>query len=570
MKLCVSLCILLSISLSSFAQQGINYKAIIKDTNGNVLASEFMNVQFTIHETSAAGTIVYQEDYNYTTDANGIIILNIGSDPTPSIGVFEDINWSADLHFLQMTITCSEGTINFDPIEFMAVPYAKHATNALFAETSGDTKWIEGTTANDITNNNTGKVEIASELQLQSSASIDEFSVDGTFADNSDTALPTEQAVKTYVDSNLATGLEQITELNSTTGVIANGWRLKGFNLDYYGPIGLSAVDLSFSNVESTTYGALGRSSFAGGEYVTASGSNSVAMGRLNTAIGANSVAMGRSNIASGDDSVAIGASNTASNDYSVALGRNSTASGNTSIAMGDVSKAIGNYSVAIGNGNEAIGFSSTALGSGSEALATRSIAIGYFAKAYSFGEIAMGYRSTSYTPLGVTEWNDNDRLFVIGNTSPTSSFRDALIILKDGTITAPSLFNFRIENANNKVLITKDYVEDNYINNSSNMLPLAYGTVESNGNIRTGTDNFIAIVNGGVFTIDVNETESLSYDNTVCLITPISTAPRTSSTIIANGNPGNGDTDNDLIVRIFNTSGSLVATTFQFVIYKL
>lgn len=42
-------------------------------------------------------------------------------------------------------------------------------------------------------------------LTLDLGATIDEFSIDGTLAGNSDTALPTEKAVKTYVDSSTPT-----------------------------------------------------------------------------------------------------------------------------------------------------------------------------------------------------------------------------------------------------------------------------------------------------------------------------------------------------------------------------
>ena len=129
-KTLLTLLTALLMTLSGFAQQGINYKAIIKDTNGNVLSGTFMNVQFSIHQSTATGTIVYQEDHNYTTDANGMLILNIGTDNNPSIGVFNDIDWAADLHFLQVTITYSGGTVNFDATQFMAVPYAlKTAAN---------------------------------------------------------------------------------------------------------------------------------------------------------------------------------------------------------------------------------------------------------------------------------------------------------------------------------------------------------------------------------------------------------------------------------------------------------
>ena len=60
------------------------------------------------------------------------------------------------------------------------------------------------------------------ELQLGSitagkqGATINEFSTDGTFADNSDQAVPTERATKTYID-------QQITNLSATQGTIVAG-----------------------------------------------------------------------------------------------------------------------------------------------------------------------------------------------------------------------------------------------------------------------------------------------------------------------------------------------------------
>jgi hypothetical protein len=60
------------------------------------------------------------------------------------------------------------------------------------------------------------------ELQLGSitagkqGATINEFSTDGTFADNSDSAVPTEKAVKTYVD-------QEINQLSATQGTIVAG-----------------------------------------------------------------------------------------------------------------------------------------------------------------------------------------------------------------------------------------------------------------------------------------------------------------------------------------------------------
>lgn len=46
-----------------------------------------------------------------------------------------------------------------------------------------------------------GSVEVGTTLQFGAGQAVSEISTDGTLADNSDLALPTEQAVKTYVDS---------------------------------------------------------------------------------------------------------------------------------------------------------------------------------------------------------------------------------------------------------------------------------------------------------------------------------------------------------------------------------
>ncbi len=47
----------------------------------------------------------------------------------------------------------------------------------------------------------TDDITAVASITLDAGATIDEFSIDGTLAGNSDTALPTEQAVKTYVDT---------------------------------------------------------------------------------------------------------------------------------------------------------------------------------------------------------------------------------------------------------------------------------------------------------------------------------------------------------------------------------
>ncbi|WP_370100925.1 Lcl domain-containing protein [Xanthomarina gelatinilytica] len=111
---------------STFAQQGINYKAIVKDGSGNVVANDLIQVQFTILQ---GATSVYQETHSPTTDANGIVIINIG-EGIPISGTFSTIDWSADDHYLNVQINTGGGLTDMGTTQFMAVPYAMHAQTA--------------------------------------------------------------------------------------------------------------------------------------------------------------------------------------------------------------------------------------------------------------------------------------------------------------------------------------------------------------------------------------------------------------------------------------------------------
>jgi len=51
------------------------------------------------------------------------------------------------------------------------------------------------------------KLDVDGDLIIQNGVAIDEFSTDGTLGGNSDAAVPTEKAVKTYVDNNLGSGI---------------------------------------------------------------------------------------------------------------------------------------------------------------------------------------------------------------------------------------------------------------------------------------------------------------------------------------------------------------------------
>lgn len=134
--------------------------------------------------------------------------------------------------------------------------------------------------------------------------------------------------------------------------------------------------------------------------------------------------------------SFAAGYNANAADDYTIALGRSSIANATHAIAIGREVKATGFNATALGKETEASGFVATAFGRATEASGSYATSFGWNTNAPSYGETAIGFNNTTYTPNNTSSFNNNDRLFVIGNGSSASSRSDALIIYKNGNAT--------------------------------------------------------------------------------------------------------------------------------------
>lgn len=195
--------------------------------------------------------------------------------------------------------------------------------------------------------------------------------------------------------------LEKITESGDT------GFRILGRNPDNYGNIGLSAIDLSFSNSASTSRGATGNYATALGYQATASGFYATTMGNLTTASGTSSIAMGSG----------------------------STASGNASTAMGNATLASGSNSTASGIGTIAFGTNAMATGSGTFAKGNNSLTAGIETVAKSYGETVIGSYNDTLLVTNTTGFaNDSNRIFTVGKGTMTNR-NNALIIQQNGNI---------------------------------------------------------------------------------------------------------------------------------------
>ena len=102
-----------------------------------------------------------------------------------------------------------------------------------------------------------------------------------------------------------------------------------------------------------------------------------------------------------------------------------------------DKSKAAFRAGYASGSSwNEAnIGERSFGMGYRTQASGDRSIAMGNATEAQSYAATAFGSYNTIVTQLSTNSWNENDRLFIIGNGSSFSKKSDAMVVLKNGNI---------------------------------------------------------------------------------------------------------------------------------------
>jgi hypothetical protein len=130
--------------------QAINFQGIAIDKNGipvpgmdelgNPIQNSAIRVRFSIISGSSTGSVSYEEEHLTTTDEFGRFNLEIGRG-TATSGLFTNINWGGDKHFLQVEVDLSALGTNYilaSVQEFISVPYALYAKSAGSSSGDGD------------------------------------------------------------------------------------------------------------------------------------------------------------------------------------------------------------------------------------------------------------------------------------------------------------------------------------------------------------------------------------------------------------------------------------------------
>ena len=124
------LTLLTTVTLWAQAPQRISYQSVIRDGNNVVVASTTVGIKISMVRGTATGPAVYVETHRKTTNANGLLSLEIG-DGTALTGTFAGIDW-ANGPYLIKTETDPTGGTNYSIPGIAAlnsVPYALFSAN---------------------------------------------------------------------------------------------------------------------------------------------------------------------------------------------------------------------------------------------------------------------------------------------------------------------------------------------------------------------------------------------------------------------------------------------------------
>ena len=343
--------------------------------------------------------------------------------------------------------------------------------------------------------------------------------------------------------------------------------------------------------------------------------------------IGNASFTVGENCVASGANSFASGWISDATGMHSVAIGGQVEASGFSSFASGGGTRAIGSYSHAFNQSTTAIGISSTTSGLHSVATGNFATAMGLQSYARSYMCFVAGAYNDSIASSSTDTWVTTDPLFIIGNGTAIGGRNNAITVLKDartginisnpfttlhvrknpsglsgpGTnvvaffennasaflqlasptaneagilssnpitnirsaivFTSDSAISLRSGGNNTRFQITKTGELTKPGTGSANLVPVCYGSVAAAGTINSGSSNF-SVVNSATGQYDITITgENYLSSN---FATSISVISGTTFRIATTGASGG-----DLIVRVFDINGTLVNSSFHFIVFK-
>jgi hypothetical protein len=213
------------------APQKMSYQAVLRNTSNALIANTSVGMRISILQGNATGTPVFVETQSPTTNANGLVSIEIG-EGTIITGTFAGINWSNGPFFIK-TETAPNGDTNYTitgTTQVLSVPYALYALNS---KQQGKTTII---LANDITD-------------AQAAAQITQ-----ELGPNTENILIRNTSQLTTVDLSSATSLIDIKITNNTALSTVNFSSLSKLYGDLLIDINSNIATLLFNNLTEVQY----------------------------------------------------------------------------------------------------------------------------------------------------------------------------------------------------------------------------------------------------------------------------------------------------------------------------
>lgn len=122
--------VLFTASMFAQAPQKFSYQAVVRNSSNSLVASTSVGVRISVLQGSSTGTAVYVETHTATTNANGLVALEIGNG-TPVTGTLAAIDWANGPYFIKSETDPAGGT-SYSIVgtsQMLSVPYALYSLN---------------------------------------------------------------------------------------------------------------------------------------------------------------------------------------------------------------------------------------------------------------------------------------------------------------------------------------------------------------------------------------------------------------------------------------------------------
>ena len=140
--------VLLTATVWAQAPQKMSYQAVIHNSSNSLVTNMPIGMQISILQGSTSGAAVYVETQTPTTNANGLVSIEIGTGTVVS-GDFASIDWANDTYFIKTETDPTGGTSYTitGTSQLLSVPYALHAKTAENGITSDQASEITANTS---------------------------------------------------------------------------------------------------------------------------------------------------------------------------------------------------------------------------------------------------------------------------------------------------------------------------------------------------------------------------------------------------------------------------------------